>query len=360
MVDVSRRPLVVHWLRNPGEWVLPVLLSISAVVIAGTAFAGWGPFGPPPPKDCGQAPDPASCQRENEQARLDQRGKDTDTAVRIGTGLFAFAAGYVALRSHLVKRAEHELAHDRALTERYTKAIDQLGTDDKPDVVLGGIYALERVALDSLDRDLPTIEQVLTAYIRRNAGQATAALTVINRLSRQESDRPPLDLFGADLTGVNLTRFNLSGVNLSGVNLTAADLSNADLSNADLRDANLFGVNLSGAHLSGASLTRANLTEANLTGAHCEFSYGAYMSANFSGANLTRANLTRANLGGVNLTNADLTGADLTNANLVSVPDEGLFRTKLSGAKLTGANFTGAGVTGVVLTAEQRAAAIGL
>jgi hypothetical protein len=49
------------------------------------------------------------------------------------------------------------------VTDRYTKAIEQLGSD-KLDVRIGGIYALERVARDS-PRDHPTVIEVLTAFI---------------------------------------------------------------------------------------------------------------------------------------------------------------------------------------------------
>ena len=50
------------------------------------------------------------------------------------------------------------------VTDRYTKAIEQLGSE-KLDVCIGGIYALERVARDST-RDHPTLMEVLTAFIR--------------------------------------------------------------------------------------------------------------------------------------------------------------------------------------------------
>ena len=60
-------------------------------------------------------------------------------------------------------------------TERFTRAIDQLGaTDDKEgepklEIRLGAIYALERIARDSPERDYATIMEVLTAYVRDNA-----------------------------------------------------------------------------------------------------------------------------------------------------------------------------------------------
>jgi hypothetical protein len=52
-------------------------------------------------------------------------------------------------------------------TDRYTKAITQLG-DDKPDVRIGGIYALERVARDS-KKDHPAVMEVLAAFVREHS-----------------------------------------------------------------------------------------------------------------------------------------------------------------------------------------------
>jgi hypothetical protein len=60
------------------------------------------------------------------------------------------------------------------ITERFTRAIDQLGaTDDdgnpRLEIRLGGIYALERIARDSPGRDYSTVMEILTAYVRENA-----------------------------------------------------------------------------------------------------------------------------------------------------------------------------------------------
>src|SRR5215211_8816625 len=59
------------------------------------------------------------------------------------------------------------------ITERFTRAIDQLGkTDDKGnklfEIRLGGIYALERIARESEEDHWPIME-VLTAYVRQHA-----------------------------------------------------------------------------------------------------------------------------------------------------------------------------------------------
>ena len=53
------------------------------------------------------------------------------------------------------------------MTDRYTKAIEQLGSD-KLDVRIGGIFALERIARDSA-RDHPTVMEVLAAFIREHS-----------------------------------------------------------------------------------------------------------------------------------------------------------------------------------------------
>jgi hypothetical protein len=53
------------------------------------------------------------------------------------------------------------------LTDRFTKAIEQLGHQEL-DVRLGGIYALERIARDS-EKDHPQVMEVLTGYIREHA-----------------------------------------------------------------------------------------------------------------------------------------------------------------------------------------------
>src|SRR5829696_7956621 len=66
------------------------------------------------------------------------------------------------------------LTREGQITERFTQAIEQLGaTDDEGnkrlEIRLGGIYALERIANDSPERDYSTIIEGLTTYLRENA-----------------------------------------------------------------------------------------------------------------------------------------------------------------------------------------------
>lgn len=82
------------------------------------------------------------------------------------TGLIAGLAGLGALGSLAIATRTYRLTQQGQITDRYTKAIEQLGSD-KLDVRLGGIYALERIAADS-PRDHPTVVEVLSAFVREH------------------------------------------------------------------------------------------------------------------------------------------------------------------------------------------------
>ena len=94
--------------------------------------------------------------------------------VAFGAGLFAAGALIYTARNFTLSRRTveltrqtFELTEQGQVTDRYTKAIEQLGSD-KLDVRIGGIYALERVARDSA-KDHPTVMEVLTAFIREHS-----------------------------------------------------------------------------------------------------------------------------------------------------------------------------------------------
>jgi len=200
--------------------------------------------------------------------------------------------------AHADVRRALDATRDGQIADRYTKAIEQLGSSTI-DVTIGGIYALERIARDS-PRDHPTVMEVLSAYIREHSREQwlkpdpdstthersprpdiQAALTVIGRRDTQHDIRP------IDLTGTNLNNANLNNANLN----------NANLGGADFTSANFVSAKLTGARLNIANLTRADLRLADLTE-----------------ADLTEADLTNAQLDGARLTGARLTGANLTNA----------------------------------------------
>jgi hypothetical protein len=162
----------------------------------------------------------------------------------LGAGLFAAGALWFTGRSFTLSR-------EGQVTDRYTKAIKQLGSDQLA-VRIGGIYALERVARDSA-RDHSTVMEVLSAFIREppysrqergtdDAGRGwlwpdvQAAVTVIGRRI-SKNDRGRIDLSGAGLSGAALSGANLSGVDLVGAKLAGADLTRANLDGAILSGA---------------------------------------------------------------------------------------------------------------------------
>ncbi|MCP2358328.1 hypothetical protein HD597_005348 [Nonomuraea thailandensis] len=210
------------------------------------------------------------------------------------------------------------------ITDRYTKAAEQLGSD-KRDVRLAGIYALQRLATDS-PRDRDTIRNVLAAFVRgRDACTPAAGKTTLptqctiahEKLRTIPSIRPEADVFAAltiapalanhdasitsqaDFSHVRFPRANLFRANLSGADLRGADLSGADMAEAGLRDAALVGAKLRDARLIGADLSDAYLNGADLRG-----------------ANLHGAVLNGTSLYGADLRGADLSGADLRNPDL--------------------------------------------
>jgi uncharacterized protein YjbI with pentapeptide repeats len=281
------------------------------------------------------------------------------------------------------------VAQEGQITERFTRAVDQLGQPgpDRLDVRLGGIYALERIAHDSPTHRLAVVE-LLTAFVRTHApwpprlpGQykadapidqvpplqnrapdVQAVLTIIGRRLTQKDD-PLLHLNDSDLRRATLNKMSLAGsqlggANLAGATLIKADLTKAQLDRADLRgatlwlanltEARLHDANLTGARLYRADLTKAQLDQANLTGA--QLTHAKLREAKLDQANLTEARLHEANLTGARLYRADLTKARLGQANLTGAE---LIWANLTEVQLSDANLTGVLLVGANLTRAQ-------
>jgi hypothetical protein len=220
------------------------------------------------------------------------------------------------------------LSREGQITDRFTKAIDQLGaTSDKGEsktaVRIGGIYSLGRIARDS-ERDRQMIVDVLTTYVRNArlsggnvvsdkpgdsaasgrpvGGEVQAILIVLGRPD------DPYDRHYVNLTNANLRGANIRGGNFAGANFGGAALIGADLDLADLRAAKFSGANLNDAALIRADVSRANLSDADLEGAY-----------------LSDANLTDADFQGSSLVGAHVRGADFTRANLGAADLKGIF-----------------------------------
>lgn len=259
--------------------------------------------------------------------------RDLSQLPNLITALTAVGALVFTGLSLQATREQLDIAQTEQITERFTRAVEHLGDDKTMDVRLGAVFALERIARDSV-ADRAAIGQLLAAFVRRKRplpGPCTQGL------GRNEAD-----------VEVAL-RVVSTGQLAIAPDLSTTCLSGADLSAARLRCAVLEGTNLTGStDLSGADLRRANLTDARLDGAEPDSVGASLNKANLEGAKLTFANLSNAFLLGANLRGANLAGATLTGARLQD--------TDLSGARLTmvdlrdvdlsGANLTGAHIHG--------------
>jgi hypothetical protein len=142
-----------------------------------------------------------------------------------------------------------KVAEDKQVTERFSKAIEHLGSE-KIDIRLGGIYALEQIAIDSPKYHW-TIVEILSAFVREKcpiqevveqrqqlekvSADIQAALTVLGRRkTEQDPPKKSIDLRNTYLAQVELQEATLSGINLSGAALCSADLSGANLNKAVL------------------------------------------------------------------------------------------------------------------------------
>ncbi|MEE6140570.1 pentapeptide repeat-containing protein [Mycobacterium sp. 050128] len=223
----------------------------------------------------------------------------------IATALTAVAALWFSAQSLGSTQKQYALSEQGQVTDRFTKAVEQLGSD-KLDIRLGGIYSLERLTRDS-PADRSVIFEVLSAYIRTHAGPADkcnalsvpladvqAALAVIGRRDRAAPQFERIDLQTTCLANVILTRAYLDGVLLN-----ASYLVGAWLPSASLVDAGLLMANLNAAKFTDANLTGADLSIANLY-------YSSLDQTNLTGAKLYAADLSDANLIGATLARTDL------------------------------------------------------
>ena len=345
------------------------------------------------------------------------------TWAQIIAGFVLLLGLYLTWRRVEISQQTLEVSQDQQVTERFTRAIDQLGASDEQreprlEIRVGGIYALERIARDSIVRDYSTVTEVLMAYVRENAAWPTgasksvgfppnieighgskltfeavrrflnppssehvrgvsadiqAALKVLGR--REETSVPPdlrvhLDLRGTDLAGVNLEGANFAAADLSHTNLTDAKLHGADLTGSFLYKSRFWE-----AVLSRASLRDTMLWEADLSGAiafEADFSKAALRRACLSGATLQRSNLSGADLSEADLSTIEIVRRDSDSGSVVSTHTRGtdLSRTNLSNTDLTdallsavdlsGADLSGADLSGADLSGANLTAVVGL
>jgi hypothetical protein len=195
-----------------------------------------------------------------------------------------------------MQRRSFDLMRSSQITDRFAKAIEQLGSNSRA-IRIGGIYALEQVV-----RDAPKEEQ---------RDVASDIVSALSNFVRESQPAPPKKVRGY----VQMLKVRAPDVQVAMTVLGRSPLCDErlkpdskellDLSRTDLRRASL-----SGAHLERVNLWRTRLDGANLQGAHLQ------------GAVLEEASLGRFDPQSERYKDgADLSGADLTGAQLNGVKD---------------------------------------
>lgn len=313
------------------------------------------------------------------------------TTAQILGGLFFLATILFTYQNLMLSQKNLVATQEKNITDLYTKAIGQLGSD-KLEVRLGGIYALERIARES-GKDHWPIMEVLTAYVRENApwpletleearkkrswakpkdkvasspekgntedrGETAtkpdpdiqAILTIIGRRSQTygHGEDELLDLTGTDLRGADLSESHLEGAVLEKAHLEKADLWDGHLEETSLRGAHLEGTDLQNANLKGAEdleieqlRPARNWILAYLPEDLLEELVDNQVVPRNHNERLAKKDLSYYNLAGMDLREAVF------------------YKFNLHGANFTGANLKGSDLSGALgLTQEQLAPAI--
>ncbi|WP_169735443.1 pentapeptide repeat-containing protein [Actinokineospora inagensis] len=159
LIAVGGVVVAAGWLHRPPAKRIPmpaltwwaVLLAVIVVVVVTYAATVW---------------------LLHEAANATDPGAARVNAVKTGLGIAAGTGGVFALILALRRQWHQELtaidtttdATERRITELYTKASEQLGSDKAP-VRLAGLYALERLAQNN-ETQRQTIVNLICAYLR--------------------------------------------------------------------------------------------------------------------------------------------------------------------------------------------------
>lgn len=228
-----------------------------------------------------------------------------DVVGKLAFGLTA----YLAWQNLELLRHQKVIAEKKQLAERFSKAVEMLGAQQNPYLQTGGLYALERIALDHYEDYYWTVVEVLTAFIRgsspiiQNVTEQpkadpeihTAFRILFQLLPRRTEEQEKLD--------VNLTKVNLSGIVLTGhgnlnkvyFNHTCFDkafLNSVEMCEARCMGATFHKANLAGGRFHKTDFTNVSFQDADLDGAH--FKGTQFARADFTNASVYEADFCQA------------------------------------------------------------------
>src|SRR5271157_1595376 len=168
------------WISNPPGWFMPVGLGLGALLALAILWKV-------PQWQVGSVKD------LEPKERFDRVNEARKTLATILGGIAFLVGGFFTWQNLRVAQENLKVSQEGQITDRFSKAIEQLGAVDangekKLEVRLGGIYALERIANES-ERDHWPIMEVLCTYVRENAPRKPRESTEKNQAW---AEPPPL------------------------------------------------------------------------------------------------------------------------------------------------------------------------
>lgn len=251
----------------------------------------------------------------------------------------------VANKQAEIANKQAKIAQTRLVTETFSKAVENLESD-KPSVLLGAIYSLERIA-DSPQSYWMTIK-ILNALVRDKLPSVVFYEPLFNsenNLSEEELqkqkdvkyqmdymyaiDRKP-DTYIADILTIlgKPNRYKEAFLHeLGHIDLSRTELIGAQIVSADFRECHFYSTDLRCACIRNTNFEKAKLQKA-------DFRWAEIYLTNFTKANLTDAKFNQAKLVETVFNEVNLSGVVFNQADLVSAT--------FHYADLSGATFDGA------------------
>jgi len=266
-----------------------------------------------------------------------------------------------------------DVSREEERNTRFVSAIQQLSSDNTT-VTVGGIHALERLALEEGASYYSHILQILAGYVRERTNApdypshyAVAALSQIEDDDAEETRglcvpyggseydnwRPPSEDvktavralsniwsrkkkefvgISAPVSRGQISEADVKRIDLSTSKLPFADLSGLDLSYWNFVEARLDHASLLGANIEGIELHRASIFKAELS--HTSGNCACFFGAMADGVHMSRAKLHFADFSGTSLV-----GAELEYGEFVAAAFD---QTDMKFCAISGSNFKGA------------------
>ena len=292
--------------RKKWDWVLWII-KIATVLAIGVTLA-W----------------------ENWEVLHSEQDSVSTTVRNLGLVIGGVIAILLAVWRSIVAERQAETAQQSLMNERYQKGAEMLGNEALA-VRLGGIYALERLAVDHPEQYHLQVMELFCGFVRHPTRYQRIEFPPEGHEEEGHEEQDDRTL-RADVQNVMrlIGSRSPTGISLEQRNedfklyLRDANLSHLQVRTAKLSGAWLTKANLSGADLPNAVLSSARLRQANLSGA--KLRHAVLSDAKFWGANLSKAILCDANLSG-----ADLCGID-AHSPAYAEPVRGLTQVQLDEA----------------------------